>query len=151
MSMEFNDFLQTVDPQHREFAQKIHDELTQAKFKLKIESKAAGFLVTYAYPTTKKSALNFYFRKNGLHVRLYPSRESGLVTLTDFMVSEIDKQPDCKRLTKTADCSDNCVTGYEFDLRGKHYQKCRLCAFQFLVTNESKPVLKKWVDEEIVK
>ncbi|MDR0855894.1 MAG: hypothetical protein LBM78_00620 [Clostridiales bacterium] len=67
------------------------------------------------------------------------------------MVSEIDKQPDCKRLTKTAECNPKCEMGYEFDLRGKHYQKCRLCAFSFLITNESKPVIVKWVDEEIIK
>jgi hypothetical protein len=72
------------------------------------------------------------------------------VTLTDYMISEMEKQPDCKRLTGTGDCSDRCPMGYDFEQHGKHYQKCRMSAFSFLVTEESKPVIEKWVSEEIL-
>jgi hypothetical protein len=151
MKYTFEEVLATIGAEHRVFASELHDALVGKNFKCKIESKSQGFFVSYANPVTKRAALNFYFRKNGLHVRLYPNRDSGLVTLTDYMVSEIDKQPDCKRMTKTAECNPKCQMGYEFDLRGKHYQKCKLCAFSFLVTTESKPVLMKWVEEEILK
>jgi len=166
--MEFNDFLLTVDPQHRSFAQEIHKTLTDEKFKITIESKAQGFLVVYKHPTTKKSLLNFYFRKSGLHIRLYPSHDFSANTfnpsaptdfsvrntfnpsaLTDYMKSEIDKQPNCKPLTGAGNCSAKCAKGYEFNLNSKHYQKCRLCAFQFLVTDESKGILKEWVGAEV--
>jgi hypothetical protein len=36
-----------------------------------------------------------------------------------------------------------------FELLGKHYQKCRMSAFSFLVTEESKPVIEKWVMTEM--
>ncbi len=146
---QFKDFLESVDEAHRAFAEEVHGNLTGAKRKPIIEKKAAGYLVVYKHPETKKSVFNFYFRKNGLHARLYPGAFTGNITLTDAMIAELDKAPDCKRLTGAADCSDNCVTGYDFTLRGKHYQKCRLCAFQFLVTEESKPVILKWVQEEL--
>lgn len=151
MKYTFENVLDTIAPEHKDFAKQLHDDFVANGFKVKIERKSAGFFVGYANPKTKKSAFNFYFRKNGLHVRLYPERNSGLVTLTDYMVSEIDKQPDCKKLTKTSDCSPYCVGGYEFDLRGKHYQKCKMSAFSFLITEESKPVILKWVKEEILK
>ncbi|MCL2062088.1 MAG: hypothetical protein FWH03_05630 [Firmicutes bacterium] len=149
MTEQFNEFLESVDPKHRAFVQELHEMFLGTGTKVTIEKKAAGFLVVYKSAKTKKSVFNIYFRKNGLHVRLYPAASSNKVTLTDYMVSEIDKAVDCKRL-KGGECSDKCVTGYDFELCGKHYKKCRLCCFAFLVTEESKPVIETWVKEELV-
>jgi len=142
--MDFDGFMSQVPSSHKDFAAAVHKELTTAGSKVKFEDKAQGGFASYSNPKTKKSLFNFYFRKNGFHVRLYPVYDSGRVTLTDFMVSEIDKASDCKQ------CSPKCSKGYDFDLRGKHYFKCRYSAFQFLVTDESKPVILRWVKEELV-
>ncbi len=146
-----SDFLGAVDPAHKAFVEELHGILSGAGRKVKFEDKAAGPFVSYSDPKTRRSVLNFYFRKNGLHVRLYPETDTGNAALTDSMVSDIAKAPDCKRLKQTAECNPKCVMGYDFELRGTHYQKCRYTAFQFLVTEENKPVITKWVAEELVK
>jgi hypothetical protein len=150
MDYDINNVIETIDREHKDFALEIHTLFVNKNYKCNIDSKSAGYLVVYKDPRTKKSAFNFYFRKNGLHVRLYFAFKSGNVTPTDYMVSEIDKQPDCKRLTNTGECSDRCPMGFDFELRGKRYQKCRMSAFSFLVTEESKPVIEKWVREGIL-
>ncbi len=146
---QFNDFLNEVEQAHKNFAEELHDIFLRVGCKVKIEKKAAGFFVAFSNPETKRSVSNFYFRKNGLHVRLYPEFYSSKIILTDYMVSEIDKAANCTRLRNTAECNPKCIMGYDFELRGKHYQKCRYCSFQFLVTDESKPVIMKWVVDEL--
>lgn len=150
MDINIENIIDAVIAEHKDFVREVHDRLVGASFKCAFEYKATGYFACYANPKTKRAAFNFYFRKNGLHVRLYPDRNSGLVTLTDYMVAEIDKQPDCKRLAATGGCNPKCQMGYDFELRGKHYQKCKCSAFSFLVTAESKPVITQWVNAEII-
>jgi len=149
---QFEDFLLNVAPEYQEFAAGIHAVLTEAGCKIKIESKASGFFVSYANPKTKRSMLNFLFRKKGLLVRMYPGDIARCAALLDrlpeSMVKELDKAQKCKRLTQTADCSSRCVMGYDFLARGNRYQICRYC-LQFAVTPESVPVLTEWAALEI--
>ena len=141
----FNDFLATVEPQHQDFAQIIHEKLIEKKFKVKIESKASGFFVSYSNPKTKRSLLNFLFRKSGLLVRIYPSNINVEIpsTITATMKVEIEKAPNCKL------CSDKCIQGYKFSLQGQGYDKCRYNAFLFAVNGKNKSILAEWVEKEI--
>ena len=144
MEIAFNDFLKAVEPQHRQFAEGVHKELTAGGYKMKIESKASGLFITYKHPKTKRSLLNFLFRKSGLLVRLYPvSKTPAVPALTAEMVKEVGK-------TRTCDnCSEKCQKGYKFTIGGQAYDKCHYGAFLFAVTEESKPILTKWIHDEI--
>jgi len=141
----FNDFLVTVELQHQSFAQAIHENLIEKKIKVKIENKASGFFVSYSNPKTKRSLLNFLFRKSGLLVRIYPSNIDVEVpsNITATMKEEIEKAPNCKL------CSDKCPTGYKYSINGQAYNKCRYNAFLFAVNEKSKNVLTEWVQKEI--
>ena len=141
----FNDFLITVEAQHQGFVQAMHEKLIEKNFKIKIESKASGFFVSYSHSKTKRSLLNFLFRKNGLLVRIYPSNTEVKVPsdLTASMKKEIEKSPDCKL------CNDKCPKGYNFSINGQLYDRCRYNAFLFAVTEESKSVLTEWIQAEI--
>ena len=147
----FEDFLMTVQPEYQAFAAGIHESLLQGGYQCKIESKANGFLVSYAHPKTKRSLLNFLFRKKGLVVRLYPdpSRMDALAafldTLPESMVTEIGKASACKRLLNPSDCNSRCVMGYDISIRGTRYRKCRYSCFQFAATPESVPALSEFV------
>jgi len=152
ITYQFEDFLQSVAPEYQEFAAGIHASIMAAGCKIKIESKASGFFVSYANPKTKRSMLNFLFRKKGLLVRMYPGdigRCAALLdSLPESMIKELDKAQICKRLAQTADCSSRCVMGYDFLVRGNRYQICRYC-LQFAVTPESAPVLTEWAALEL--
>ena len=141
----FNDFLATVEPRHQHFVADLHKRLTEKNSKAKVESKASGFFVSYAYPKTKKSLLNFLFRKSGLLVRIYPrNMDAGIPnSITATMIAEIEKSLDCKL------CSDKCPKGYKFIIKDKSYDKCRYNAFLFAVTEESKGILTEWIQTEI--
>ena len=152
MGIQFDDFLLAVEPVHRDFVQSVHGVLQDADYKLKIEEKAAGNFAAYVHPKTKRSALNLFFRKKGLMVRIYPE---SLIAYADIlnalpkaMADAIDKAPDCKRLLSPDDCNPKCATGYDFTVGGKRFRKCRFMCFQFSVTEESKPVLTAWIKRE---
>lgn len=150
----FEDFLQDVRPAYQAFAAGIHEQLTQQGCKVKIESKASGFLVSYAHPKTKRSLLNFVFRKKGLVVRLYPGDLNRCAALLDrlpeSMEKEIAKAPDCKRMIDPADCNSRCPMGYAVCVRGKEYKKCRYSCFLFTVTDESAPFIRDFIALEYI-
>ena len=143
---KIDDFLKEVEPAHQAFARATHEMLTIGGYKIKMESKASGMFVSYSYPKTKRSLLNFLFRKSGLLVRLYPDNAStpfSMDNLPASMEEELYKAPDCKM------CSEKCTKGNKFLLRGQTYDKCRYNSFMFVVTEESKPVITKWIETEV--
>ncbi|WP_127942764.1 hypothetical protein [Mycoplasma sp. ATU-Cv-703] len=142
---DYKDFIQSVDPQHRDSVQKTHDALLAAGFKIAIENKASGFFVTYKNPKTKRILPSFLFRKSGLLPRLYSENPPSdvLDNLTAEMEKEIDKAPACKY------CSEKCAKGYKFTIRGTAHDKCRFNAFLFSITEKSTPLLSKWIQHEI--
>ena len=117
----FENFLADVSPEAREFAEDIHGALLGEDYKCRVESKANGFLVSYAHPKTKRSILNFLFRKKRLHVRLYADHLGAYADLLDrlpeAMEQAIAKAPVCKRLIDPADCNSRCPMGYDFAIR----------------------------------
>ena len=143
---KIDDFIEAVEPTHQAFAKATHEVLNTSGYKMKIESKASGLFVSYSHPKTKRSILNFLFRKSGLLVRLYIDNSSSHFSMDDLpasMEKEINKAPNCKM------CSEKCNKGNKFLMRGQAYDKCRYNAFLFAVTEESKPILTKWIENEV--
>lgn len=149
---QFEDFLSEVNPEYKGFAVQIHESLLQDGYKVKVESKTAGFFVSYSHPKTKRSMLNFLFRKKGLLVRIYADNYSKytdfLNSLPEKMESEIGKASVCKRLVNPEDCNPKCVMGYDFNIKNNRYQKCRYSCFQFVVYDESIPFIEAFVENE---
>ena len=146
-----DDFAAAAEPQHREFVMTVHEKLTACGYKMKIEKKTNGLFVSYSHPKTKRSALNLFFRKKGLFVRLYPDGITGcgdiLNSLSESMVKEIDKALLCKRLINPDECNPKCIMGYDFNINGKRFIKCRYMCFKFAVTEESKYILTEWINK----
>lgn len=143
--MDINDFFAAVAPQHQDFVRTAHEKLIEKGCKMRIESKASGLFVSYSHPKTKRSLLNFLFRKSGLFTRLYSDNINNSIinSLPASMEKEINKALDCRL------CSDKCPKGYKFSMRGQAYNKCRYNAFLFAVTEESKGVLTEWIQKEL--
>jgi len=151
MESTFDDFTSAVEPQHKVFIKAAHESLLSNGYKMKIEDKAAGLFVSYSHSKTKRSVLNLFFRKKGLMARLYPDDISGYIDLlndlTESMIKEIDRSAPCKRLINPGDCNPRCITGYDFIIGGKRYQKSRYMCFQFAVTAENKNILTEWIEK----
>ena len=149
--MEFSQFLQAVEPHHQGFVDAIREELFARGYRCKIELKATGLFASYSHPKTKRSLLNIFFRKTGMKFRVYPSVVSAdiIKNLPTSMEKEIEKAMPCKRLLNSADCNPKCIMGYSFDLQGTRQIKCRYNCFEFSVTEESKPIIAKWIMEEL--
>ena len=152
ISPQFDDFLSEVTPDYREFVANTHELLLRDNYRFKIESKASGLFVSYSHPKTKRSMLNFLFRKSGLFVRIYAdifSRYTDFLnSLPEKMEKEIGKASVCKRLIDPASCNPKCIMGYDFSIRDNRYQKCRYSCFQFAVNFESVPVLSEFIERE---
>jgi hypothetical protein len=148
----FRDFLADVNKDYRNFVNDIDKALTQEGYRIKVESKASGMFVSYSHPKTKRSMLNFLFRKKALVVRLYADntgKYAGFInSLPESMEKEIAKSSVCKRLVNPADCNPKCAGGYDFSVRKNNYQKCRYSCFQFEVNQESIPVLLEFAELE---
>jgi hypothetical protein len=148
----FEDFLSEVAPQYKGFVKGIHDSLMKEGYKAKTELKASGFFVSYSHPKSKRSLLNFFFRKNGLKARIYADNHDEykdiLNDLPKSMVDEIEKAHVCKRLIDPNECSPTCAKGFDFFIKGVRYQKCRYGCFEFVVTEENVPVLSEFIEKE---
>jgi hypothetical protein len=149
---QFEDFLAEVGAGQKEFVTEIDRALVDDGYKRKVESKASGFFVSYAHPKTRRGMLNFLFRKKGLFARIYPDclhEYSGFLdTLPEAMEKEIEKSFVCKRLIDPGDCNPKCITGYDFYIKDRHYQKCRYGCFQFGIDAESMPVIADFIEHE---
>jgi len=149
----FGQFLETVDNNYKDFTEKTNANLLSNGYISKIESKANGYFVSYSHQKSKRSLLNFLFRKSGLICRIYPEnvdRHHEIVhSLPDKMVQEINKAAKCKRFLNPDDCWDKCLGGYDFNIKDTNYKRCRYSCFQFLVTDESMSYIDDMVRKEI--
>ena len=157
----FEDFLQNVADEYKEFVSQVQELLVTAGYIIKIEKKASGFFVSYADASTKKSMLNFLFRKTGLYIRLYATNcgqyADVLNELPDEIVKQITKAKDCDALAVPMADGAKCICnprnpkqsmGYDFFINGVHYQKCRSACFYFHVDSASLPFLMKLIENE---
>ena len=149
---QFSDFFLEVPDKSKDFVAEIHKLLTSDGYNIKIESKASGFLVSYAHPKTKHSILNFVFRKKGIYIRLYGANCNKyldvLNRLPQSMVGQMQKAGDCPRLLGIEKCNSRCALGYDFKIGDIHFQKCRIACFFLLVDDESTQFLLEMVQRE---
>ena len=147
----FEQFFETVGADNKLFVEDLHYYMLDKGCKVAFEEKKSGYLASYKVGKPPKALLNFVFRKDGMIARIYGERISGypdfLNTLPAEMVEHIAKAGICKRLVHNT-CSPKC-TGYDFMIAGEHYQKCRYNCFEFLMTNESRPYIKSFVEQEL--
>lgn len=144
--LSFEGFLQDVDPVYRPFTVQTHERLTGGGCKLKLQLAKSGYVVSYTHGKSKRTLINFVFRKGGLVARIYGdninSYEDILASLPESMSKAIQKSPVCKL------CNARCPKGYSFSLDGERLQKCRYSCFMFAVDGESIPFITDFIDRE---
>ena len=149
--ISFEQFIEVVEADHRPFIQDLHNYLVDSNCKVSIEAKKSGYLASYKYGKPPRAAVNLLFRKKGMLVRIYGENVNKyldiLNTLPEDMVRSIENSSECKRLVSNT-CSPTC-SGYDFIIGNERFQKCRYSCFEFLVTKESIPRLKSFVEREI--
>ena len=149
--ISYEQFLETVEASNQPFVQGLHDYMLANGCVATYEEKKSGLLASYKIGKPKKALLNIIFRKKGMLVRIYGEKTGGysgfLNALPEEMVQSIDKAGECKRLVHGT-CSPKC-SGYDITINGKHFQKCRYSAFEFLVTDESKPYIQSFIENEV--
>ena len=150
--MDYNDFLDQVDPQYREFAVATHKQMLQGGCKLKVTLAKNGYVISYQHGKKKRVIMNFVFRKSGLVARIYGDFAGQypdfIDSLPEDMIKSIEKAPNCKRFEDPPRCSSKCV-GYVFSVLGSQHQKCRYNCFMFIVDDESIPYIKAFLEKEL--
>jgi len=148
----FDDFLSNVDPIYREFAMQMHEHLLQNDCKLKMMLAKNGYVVSYQHGKKKHVILNFVFRKSSLFARIYCEMigryTEVLAKAPASIVKTIEKAPKCKRFENPPKCNPKC-SGYVFAINGKQHQKCRFNCFLLAVEDESIPLIRTLVDNEL--
>ena len=147
----FEQFMESVDGVNKPFVQELHSYMMDIGCKVTFEEKKNGFLASYKYGKPPRAAMNFLFRKQGMLTRIYGERISYypnfLNTLPTEMVTSINNSGSCGRLVNNT-CSTKC-TGYDFIIGDEHFQKCRYGCFEFLMTEESRPYIKTFIEHEL--
>ena len=151
--VSFEQFMESVDVTNKDFVQDLHGYLLDNGCKVTFEEKKSGFLVSYKFGKPPRALLNFVFRKNGMLTRIYGERvndyQDFINALPDAMVEAIEGSGICKRLVHNT-CSPKCA-GYDFVIGDNHHQKCRYNCFEFLMTDESNPFIKTFVEHEVTR
>jgi len=149
--ISFEQFIEAVDTDNRQLVQDLHNYLLDNGCKVSFEEKKSGFLASYKYGKPQRAVMNFLFRKSGMLTRIYGERIGAypdfLNTLPGIMVESIKDASMCKRLVLN-ECSPKC-RGYDFTIGNERFQKCRYSCFEFLMTSESNPFIKSFVEHEL--
>jgi len=147
----FEQFIESVDSDNKPFVQEQHSYMIDIGCKVTFEEKKNGYLASYKYGKPPRAAINFLFRKQGMLTRIYGEHIRGyhdfLNTLPAEMVDSIEASGPCGRLVNNT-CSTKC-TGYDFTIGDEHFQKCRYGCFEFLMTKESRPYIRKFIEHEL--
>jgi len=149
----YEDLVQAVVPDSREFVQQAHEFLLQNNCKLAVKAAASGPMASYSHMPDKRVIANFVLRKTGLMVRIYGDNfiqyPDFLQTLPPGMVKAIGKAPECKRLNGTGECNSRCGMGYDFFIGDTQYKKCRYNCFLFPASVENMPFITEFLVLEI--
>ena len=147
----FKEFLSAVAPEHQVFVEKLNNKLIEQGCTLVIKEAKSGY--TASYQLEKKTVMNWVFRKAGLLARIYGDNadkyEDVIASLPDAMQTKMTTSRNCKRLIDPTACSDTCVKGFIYELRGETYKKCRNDGMFFLLTNETAEHIAKLVCAEV--
>ena len=150
--LNFEDFINDVDPRYRDFALQTHEYMLGESCKLKMQLAKNGYVISYSHGKTKRVVMNFVFRKSGLVARIYGDNvgqyEPFLASLPDAMKTAIEKAPKCKRFEEPPKCNSKCG-GNVFTLNGAQVQKCRYNCFMFEVDDESIPYIRGFLENEL--
>lgn len=153
MDEKFNLFIESVDEGNRPFVLELNDFFTKNNCKCDIKTAKSGFVVSYIFSDTKRTAATFVFRKSGVKLRMYLENiaqyQDILNSLPAKMKKEIQKASVCKRLINPDDCNPKCVMGYTFVLDGEFHQKCRYMSFMPTLNEESNPFIKLMLEKEL--
>jgi len=150
--LSYEQFLEAVFDEHdHAFVQDLHNTMLDNGCKATFEEKKTGLLSSHKHTKTKKTVMNLLLKKHGLLVRIYGENigkyPDFLNTLLPEMVQSIESAGTCKRLVSNG-CSPKCI-GYDFTIGDANFQKCRYNCFEFLVTPESAPYIKQFVENEL--
>ena len=149
--ISFEQFLEATPENNKAFVQALHTYLLDNACKVTFEEKKSGLLASYKVGKPQRALLNLIFRKNGMLTRIYGERISAypdfLNTLPAEMIKSIESAGICKRLVDNT-CNPKCV-GYDFTIGNERFQKCRYNCFEFLMTGESNPYIKSFVEHEL--
>jgi len=145
-------FLTDVHPDNLPFVMEVHENLTQRGYQTKVVLAKSGYVLSYLHPKTKKTLLNYVFRKGGMLLRLYGDHFQGYLdtvqNLPEPLLTQIGKHPNCKRLLDPTACSSRCPMGYAFAVGDTMYRKCRYGCFLLPVNEETVPQLRTLVKKE---
>ena len=134
-----------------DFVQELHDLIVSRKGKAEFVVQKTSLLGSFKHK--QKSVFNTLLKEFGLVVRIYGENIADYPEFLDFlpveMVDAISESGDCKWLTQ-GKCSPKCG-GYDFNIAGAHFQKCRYNCFEFLATDTSKPYIKAFVEHELTR
>jgi len=135
----FTDFLETVAAEFQSFVAELHNMLSELGCGLVIKEAKSGYAVSYQW--NKKTVMNWVFRKSGILARIYGDNagmyENIIATLPVEMQKKMTAARDCKRLLDPTACSNTCVKGFVYDLKGRIQKKCRNDGMLFILTNET--------------
>jgi len=152
VSVDFNVFLNSVDPKYHDFVMQANDFMQQNDCKLKLELAKNGYVASYQHGKKKRVILNFVFRKSGLFSRIYTNNIGRymevLEKIPEKISKSIEKAPVCKRFNDPSECNPKC-NGYLFTMNDTQYQKCRYNCFLFAVDDESIPIIKSLYEKEL--
>ena len=149
--ISFEQFMESVNEDNKSFVEELHSCLLETGCKVTFEEKKSGYLASYKHGKPLRAVMNFVFRKHGMLTRIYgehiASYHDFLNSLPKEMVESIQGAGICKRLVHGT-CSPKCA-GYDFTIGDEHFQKCRYSCFEFLMTGESKPFIREFVEREL--
>jgi hypothetical protein len=152
---QLEDFLAIVNDNYKDFINTVHEMMLQNGYKLKIQStKLYGFHISYSQPKIKtvNGIILYFLLSNGkLMIRInafnHDKYPDVLNRLPENIVSQIDKADTCKKSIDPQKCWQGCM-GYDFNIKGKRYQKCLCTCFLIEVDSESIPFLTELVESE---
>ena len=150
----FSDFLTSAGPEHAEFINRLHAYLQEHDCAAKIKTAASGYVVSYVHKPSKRTVMNYVFRKRMPMLRVYADYAQAyadiLAQWPDSMKDAIRAGGDCKRLSDPTACNSRCLIGFDFMLDGERQQKCRChMGFTFFLSDETKPHLWDIMQREI--
>ncbi len=152
MDEKFTLFLNDIPVSQQGFVLDIDKYLREKEYKCDIKSSKSGFVTSYLSPETKKSVLNYVFRKTGVKMRIYAAKiakyEKLLDELPKSMKDETLKAGNCKKLNGEG-CCPSCPAGYTFTMDGEEYKKCRNSAFFYNLNEESSKYIQKFIESEV--
>lgn len=149
----FESFVEAVGEEHADFVNDMNDYLTENGCVVEIKEAKNGYVVSYKHKPTKRTLMNYVFRKPGPMMRIYgdnvQSYMEQLDKWPDSMKAAVKKAGNCRRLLNPEDCNSRCPMGFDFILDGERQQKCRYGGFMFFLSDETKPHLGEMLKCEI--